>query len=102
MAGFKGSKYVPERGTEESKAITELKSLKVYEVMNDDACAYSSFDDVWFAVAHETDIFEQYAILGDGILAKYNDFMGFRKKLSYNSYERAKKWLKATKYLCKE
>lgn len=39
------------------KAITELKRLSVYNVMNDDCT--ETFADVWFHVQHECDMYEE-------------------------------------------
>ena len=96
-SGFMGSTYVPKRGSEESKAISKLKGMKVYQIMNNDRCFYHSFEDVWYAVAHEVDMYEAYDTQAD-----YNKWFGGSHGLQYGSYNRAKKWLDETKHLVVE
>lgn len=95
--GFMGSDYVPKRGSEESKAISKLKGMKVYEVMTDDACFYSDFNDVWYAVAHETDMYEVY-----DTQAAYDKWLGGTRGLTYASYMSAIRWMQETRHLVTE
>lgn len=96
MKGFMGSSYIPKRGSEESKAISKLKGMKVYKVMTHDSY-YETFTDVWYAVAHEVDMYEAYDTQHD-----YNEWFGGSDGLQYGSYNRAKKWLDETKHLTKD
>lgn len=93
--------FKPKRGTEESKAMTQLKGLKVYKIIDPIEC--HTFDDVWSMVALETDMFEELAILdSDGCQAKYNEYFGSDQGLTYNSFTSARKWMENTKHLCSE
>ena len=102
MKGFMGSDYIPKRGSEESKAISKLKGMKVYEIMDDDQCRYRSFVDVWYAVAHEVDMWEEYVLVNGGSQADYNDYFGSNDGLNHISFKSATKWLEETKHLVKE
>lgn len=95
--GFMGSNYFPKRGSEESKAITKLKGMKVYKIMTHDPFYYHTFNDVWYAVAHEVDMYESYTTQHD-----YNEWFGGSHGLQYGSYNSAKKWMEETKHLCTE
>lgn len=87
--------YKPKRGSEESKALTRLKGLKVWKIMSDDAI--KTFDDLWYMVAFETDMFECY-----DTQAEYNEYFGSTEGLTFNSFKSACKWLDDTKHLCTE
>lgn len=87
--------YKPKRGSEESKALTQLKKLKVYQISALEDC--QTFDDVWYRVAFETDMFECY-----DTQAEYNEYFGSTEGLTFNSFKSACKWLDDTKHLCTE
>ena len=96
--GFMGSNYFP--SDSEKMAIAQLKRMAVYHVMNSDWCYYHTFDDVWYAVWDECDIFKYY--LAKGGLEAYQEFLGSSVGLRQTSYRRAVKWLRESVHLVSE
>ena len=68
-------------------ALERLEGLAVDRFRNDDYSAQKSFDDVWWSVLHEVDLYEE------------GEETGFR---SVRSVEATKKWLKSFSHLCTE
>ena len=64
-------------------AVNELKKLKVFKIMNTDAI--ENFDDVWFRVRHECDMYEEEDI----------------REMNAQGYKGAKNWLDRWKNLYK-
>lgn len=99
--GFMGSNYIPEKGSEEAKAISRLKMMTVYQVMNSDHCYYHSFDDVWYSVYDEAEIYREY--VNKGGQSEYNEFIGkYNKGLNWMSYHTAVEWLRKYAHLVTE
>lgn len=86
--------YKPKRGSEESKALSQLKKLKVYQISALEDC--QTFDDVWYRVAHEIDMYENVT------QAEYNKWFGSSDGLTYASFLSGGKWLMDTEYLLKK
>lgn len=68
-------------------ALERLEGLAVDRFRNDDYSAQKSFDDVWWSVLHEVDLYEE------------GEDTEFR---SVRSVEATKKWLKSFSHLCTE
>lgn len=68
-------------------ALERLESLAVDRFRNDDYSAQKSFDDVWWSVLHEVDLYEE---------GEETEFRSVR------SVEATKKWLKSFSHLCTE
>ena len=68
-------------------AIERLEGLAVDRFRNDDYSAQKSFDDVWWSVLHEVDLYEE---------GEETEFRSVR------SVEATKKWLKSFSHLCTE
>ena len=64
-----------------------LEGLAVDRFRNDDYSAQKSFDDVWWSVLHEVDLYEE---------GEETEFRSVR------SVEATKKWLKSFSHLCTE
>ena len=64
-----------------TKAISELKRLKVYKIMSNDYI--DSFADVWFRVQHECDMYIEEDI----------------REMNAQAYKGAKRWLEKYKHL---
>lgn len=90
MDGFKGSNYFPSQ--EEKKAISRLKMMAVYHVMNDDWCYYHTFDDVWYSVYDEAEIYREY--VSKGGQEEYNEYFGSEDGLNWRTYKNSVKWLR--------
>ena len=68
-------------------ALERLEGLAVDRFRNDDYSAQKSFDDVWWSVLHEVDLYEE---------GEETEFRSVR------SVEATKKWLKSFSHLCTE
>lgn len=68
-------------------ALERLEGLVVDRFRNDDYSAQKSFDDVWWSVLHEVDLYEE---------GEETEFRSVR------SVEATKKWLKSFSHLCTE
>lgn len=68
-------------------ALERLEGLAVDRFRNDDYSAQKSFDDVWWSVLHEVDLYEE---------GEETEFRSVR------SVEATKKWLKSFSQLCTE
>ena len=68
-------------------ALERLESLAVDRFRNYDYMAQKSFDDVWWSVLHEVDLYEE---------GEETEFRSVR------SVEATKKWLKSFSHLCTE
>lgn len=68
-------------------ALERLEGLAVDRFRNDDYSAKKSFDDVWWSVLHEVDLYEE---------GEETEFRSVR------SVEATKKWLKSFSHLCTE
>lgn len=68
-------------------ALERLDGLAVDRFRNDDYSAQKSFDDVWWSVLHEVDLYEE---------GEETEFRSVR------SVEATKKWLKSFSHLCTE
>lgn len=68
-------------------ALERLEGLAVDRFRNDDYSAQKSFDDVWWSVLHEVDLYEE---------GEETEFRSVR------SVEATKKWLKNFSHLCTE
>lgn len=68
-------------------ALERLESLAVDRFRNYDYSAQKSFDDVWWSVLHEVDLYEE---------GEETEFRSVR------SVEATKKWLKSFSHLCTE
>lgn len=68
-------------------ALERLEGLAVDRFRNDDYSAQKSFDDVWWSVLHEVDLYEEG---------------GETEFRSVRSVEATKKWLKSFSHLCTE
>lgn len=68
-------------------ALERLEGLAVDRFRNDDYSAQKSFDDVWWSVLHEVDLYEE---------GEETEFRSVR------SVEAIKKWLKSFSHLCTE
>lgn len=95
--GFKGSNYFPPKGSEESTAIIRLKGMKVYKVMNSDPFYYHTFEDVWYAVWDECDMYRTN--VDQGGQEQYNEFIGSGEGLTWATYRRTVEWLREYAHL---
>lgn len=68
-------------------ALERLEGLAVDRFRNDDYSAQKSFDDVWWSVLHEVDLYEE---------GEETEFRSVR------SVEATKRWLKSFSHLCTE
>lgn len=68
-------------------ALERLEGLAVDRFRNDDYSVQKSFDDVWWSVLHEVDLYEE---------GEETEFRSVR------SVEATKKWLKSFSHLCTE
>ena len=68
-------------------ALERLEGLAVDRFRNDDYSDQKSFDDVWWSVLHEVDLYEE---------GEETEFRSVR------SVEATKKWLKSFSHLCTE
>jgi hypothetical protein len=68
-------------------ALERLESLAVDSFRNNDYCAQKSFDDVWWSVLHEVDMYRE------------GEEHGFK---SVRSVQATEKWLKSFSHLCTE
>lgn len=93
---FSREYYNPPKGSAESKAISELLGLKVSQLMTDDPASYEitgTFEDVWYACAHEADMYEEYALSPGCSQEDYDDYFGGTGGLNIRSYRGAVRWL---------
>lgn len=73
---------------EQKKAVARLKKLRVYGLLSPwwSREEEATFDDWWFLVAHETDMFEQEE----------------ESMLDIRSFKSARKWMDDTEHLLSE
>lgn len=95
--------YYPVKGSEQYKAVKELRRLKVFRLMSDDDCQYGSFDDVWYSCAHETDIYHDYALAPGQSQYDYDhDYFGGTDGMKIGTYRSAMAWMDKYEHLLEE
>lgn len=83
--------HFPEFEGAEGKAVSQLKRMRVWKVMDIDDVR--TFEDVWYRVAHEVDMYEDSD--------DYDAFIGSCPKLTEASYRTAKAWMERYESLCR-